>query len=203
MAKPMSPSEPITPGQIAKFYAVLEAALRKSGLPSAETQQVLETHGAVIAEEFVALVRKRVEAVASVEEQMVDYDSFRTIDRDAYAYVGDVTIADYPETETGTKPVRFRELEFDHNPTDDEVLAKAKQENCRQPSRAEAETRIRRYAPEQLREHPRVGLIGPAVRRHDDLGRACVDGSGDGVRLAWRWTQGPWGRYCRFVVVQN
>ncbi len=72
-------------------------------------------------------------------------------------------MSDYPETETGTKPVRLRELGFDHEPTADEVIAKAKQENCRQPTRVEAETRIRRYTPEQLREQPRVGLIGPGL----------------------------------------
>lgn len=134
-------------------------------------------------------------------ELPVDYDAFRTIRRDRYAFVGDVTISDYPETETGTKPVKFRELEFDHDPTDQEVLDEAKRRNCRQPSRAEAETAICRYTPEQLREHPRVGLIGPAVRRVGDLRRACVSGGGDGVRLGWDWAERRWARRCRFVVV--
>lgn len=78
MAKPMSPSEPISAGQAAKFIDIAVAALRKSGLPSAETQQVLETHGAVIADEFVALVRKRVEAISELIIRRVTVDGTRT-----------------------------------------------------------------------------------------------------------------------------
>lgn len=202
MAQTMTPSG-MTNDQIERAVEVLRAKLRKHAaeFPSDAAQQVLGQRE--LSREWLAVFRKRVEAVASVEEQMVDYDAYRTIDRSRYAYVGDVTTRDYPETETGTKPVRFRELEFDHNPTDDEVLTKAKQENCRQPSRAEAETRIRRYTPEQLREHPRVGLIGPAVDRRGRPHRAYVHGHEDGVHLGWYWTQGPWPQYCRFVVVQN
>lgn len=66
MAKPMSPSKPITPGQIAKFYGYLEAALRKSGLPSEPTQRVIEAQGAALADEFVASVRTRVEAISDL-----------------------------------------------------------------------------------------------------------------------------------------
>lgn len=78
MAKPMSPSEPITPGQIAKFYAVLEAALRKSGLPSEPTQRVLEAQGAALADEFVASVRTRVEAISDMIVRHVKVDRTRT-----------------------------------------------------------------------------------------------------------------------------
>lgn len=202
MASTMTPS-PMTNEQIERAVEIFRAQLRKHAaeLPSDAVQQAFGQ--SELGREWLAVLRKRVEAIASVDVQLVDYDAYRTIDRSRYAYVGDVTISDYPETESGTKPVRFRELEFDHNPTDDEVIAKSKQENCRQPSRAEAETRIRRYTPEQLREHPRDGLIGPAVRRSGRLDRACVFGDGDGVRLGWRWAQGPWGLGCRFVVVQN
>lgn len=198
----MTPS-PMTNEQIERAVEIFRAQLRKHAaeFPSDAVQQAFGQPE--LGREWLAVLRKHVEAIVSVEEQMVDYDAYRTIDRSRYAYIGDFTISDYPETETGTKPVRFRELEFDHNPTDDEVLAKAKQENCRQPSRAEAETRIRRYTPEQLREHPRVGLIGPAVDRACGLSRACVYGGGDGVRLYWRWARLPWPRFCRFVVVQN
>lgn len=202
MAQTMTPSG-MTNDQIERAVEVLRAKLRKHAaeFPSDAAQQVLGQRE--LSREWLAVFRKRVEAVASVEEQMVDYDAYRTIERSRYAYVGVVTIADYPEAETGTKPVRFRELEFDHNPTDDEVLAKAKQENCRQPSRAEAETRIRRYTPEQLREHQRVGLVGPAVNRRGRLVRAYVYGYEGGVHLDWILAQAPWDRYCRFVVVEN
>lgn len=201
MASTMTPS-PMTNEQIERAVEIFRAQLRKHAaeFPSDAVQQAFGQPE--LGREWLAVLRKRVEAIDSVEEQLVDYDAYRMIERDAYAYVGDVTIRDYPETETGTKLVRFRELEFDHNPTDDEVLAKAKQENCRQPSRAEAETRIHRYTPEQLREHPRVGLIGPAVSRDGGLCRACVNGFEGGVRLGWDWARGPWGRLCRFVVVE-
>lgn len=137
-----------------------------------------------------------------VDEQLVDYDVYRTIERDRYDYVGDVSIGDYPETETGTKLVKFRELEFDRYSTDDEVLIKAKQENCRQPSRAEAETRIRRYTPEQLRKNPRIGIIGSSVDRDGDLCRACVHGDGEGVDLYWGRAADLWAHFCRFVFVE-
>jgi len=58
----VSPSGTITAGQIAKFVDLQTAALRKSSLPSAETQYVLENQGAEIADTFVADVRRRVEA---------------------------------------------------------------------------------------------------------------------------------------------
>ena len=67
MTKTMSPSEvPITVGQIAKFLELQTAALRKSGLPRETTQQILESQGGALADEFVAAVRKRVEAVSNI-----------------------------------------------------------------------------------------------------------------------------------------
>lgn len=64
----MSPSSfnPMTSGQMTKFYELFVAALRKSNLPSEPTQQILESHGGVLADEFVELVRRRVEAISSM-----------------------------------------------------------------------------------------------------------------------------------------
>ncbi len=63
----MSPSEStITAGQAAKFLDIQLAKLRKSGLPVKETQQVLETQADEIADEFVASVRKRVDAISDM-----------------------------------------------------------------------------------------------------------------------------------------
>ena len=80
MSKIMSPSEvtPITSGQIAKFLDVQAAALRKSGLPSEPTQQVLESQGAALADEFVAAVRKRVDAISNMIVRRVKVDRART-----------------------------------------------------------------------------------------------------------------------------
>ncbi len=68
MDKTMSPSSfnPMTSGQMTKFYELLVAALRKSGLPSEPTQNVLESQGGVLADECVASLRKRVEAVSNM-----------------------------------------------------------------------------------------------------------------------------------------
>ena len=62
MAKAVSPSNTITRGQAAKFSDLQVAALCKSDLPSDITQQVLEQNGAALAAEFVASVRRHVEA---------------------------------------------------------------------------------------------------------------------------------------------
>ncbi len=142
--------------------------------------------------------------VGEIYEEEVDYDPFRgkPIDRSRYAFVGDVMEQDYPETETGKKLVRFREVWFDHDPTDDEVLAKGQSIGGRQPSRAESETVIRkRYTAEELGRNPRIGLIGPAVRRGGRLGRAYVGGGELGVDLYWRRADRGWDRRCRFVFV--
>lgn len=150
------------------------------------------------------LRRQIANLIVGTYELEVNYDDpqWKTIQRDRYAYVGDVTAADYPETQTGTKKVKFREVWFDHDPLDEEILQLAKQIKCRQPSRAESETVIRvRYTKEQLAKNPRIGLIGPAVQRGGLLVRACVRGLGGGVSLLWRWTEGQWPRRCRFLLV--
>lgn len=100
----------------------------------------------------------------------------------------------------GAKRVRFRELAFDHDPLDDEVLARMAALHCRQPEEVEARKAIGRYTSDQLRKHPRVGLIGPAVRRRGSLDRADVTGNEDGVESHWYWTA-RWPRHYRFVVV--
>lgn len=151
-----------------------------------------------------SLRRQIADLIVGTYEQEVNYDDsqWKTIQRDGYAYVGDVTVDDYPETQTGKKKVRFREVWLDHDPLDDEVLQLAKQIKCRQPSRAESETVIRkRYTKEQLAKNPRIGLIGPAVQRRGGLRRAYVRGDGGGVGLHWCWTEDRWFRGCRFILV--
>ena len=79
MAHAVSPPETtITAGQAGKFADVQIAALRKSGLPSKETQQVLENQGATLADEFVASVRIRVEAISQIIVRRVKVDRGRT-----------------------------------------------------------------------------------------------------------------------------
>lgn len=78
MAKSMSPSNPISVGKAAKFIDVAVAALRKSGLPSEPTQRVLEAQGVALANEFVASVRTRVEAISDMIVRHVKVDRTRT-----------------------------------------------------------------------------------------------------------------------------
>lgn len=80
MTQVVSPSEikPITPGQAGKFYDVFVAALCKSGLPSEPTQQVLESQGGALANEFVASVRKRVDAVSNMIVRRVKVNRSRS-----------------------------------------------------------------------------------------------------------------------------
>ncbi|MFA5030390.1 MAG: hypothetical protein WC495_02260 [Patescibacteria group bacterium] len=193
----------ITKGQIDHALRLLRDQLEKhqEELVSESVQIVLgqDDLGAALFTVF----QTRVEAISQTCVEEVDYDDpqWKTIDGDRYTFVGNVTAADYPETETGKKLVRFRELEFDHDPSDDEVLVKAAELNCRQTSRAEVETYIRkRYTPEQLAENPRIGLIGSAVRRSGDLSRAYVYGFRGGVKLNCYWAGHLWHRRCRFVV---
>ncbi len=202
MGKSMTTSA-MTNGQIDHTLRILRDQLEKhrEELVSESVQIVLGQNdlGAAWYAEFL----KRVEAISQTSVEEVDYDDpqWKTIETDRYAFVGDVTVADYPEKETGKKPVTFRELEFDYDPTDDEVLAKAAELNCRQPSRAECETYIRkRYTKERLAINPRIGLSGPAVERNGSLRRACIYGHEGGVMLLWCWAGRPWAQRCRFVV---
>ena len=78
MGKTMSPSVSITPGQIGKIQEILGAALRKSGLQSEPTQQVVEHQGDALVAEMVAVVRKRVEAISGMIVRRVIVNRART-----------------------------------------------------------------------------------------------------------------------------
>ena len=110
MVKSMSPS--ITAGQIAKFLDLQTAALRKSGLPSEETQQVLESQGRVLADEFVAAVRKRVEAGSKMIVLHVKVDRIRTPQQVLAAtgrrqYVNDDIVSVMPRGDTDEGDIHF------------------------------------------------------------------------------------------------
>jgi hypothetical protein len=79
MTRVMSPSEkPITKGQIGKWSDVLADALVKSGLPSGPIQQIFQTKGVALAEEFVLSVRKRVEMITNIIIRHVRIDRARS-----------------------------------------------------------------------------------------------------------------------------
>jgi hypothetical protein len=81
MAKTMSPSEPITKGQIAEIEEKVGAALRESGLQSGLVQKVLTTKGQCdpMIVEIVAVVRKCVDVFSKMIVRIVE-NVDRTID---------------------------------------------------------------------------------------------------------------------------
>jgi len=81
MEKTMTPSETtITAGQIGKIQEVLGAALRKSGLLSEPTQQVVTDKSAMgkLTDELLAVIRKRVEAISDMIVRRVRVDRSRS-----------------------------------------------------------------------------------------------------------------------------
>lgn len=184
-------------GLLTSIFTFLTEEVKKRGGIDDDIHRLTRPDGRATIEAMADLI------VGTYEEE-VNYDDpkWKTIDRSRYAYIGEVTADDYPETQTGIKKVRFREVWFDHDPLDEEILRLAEQINCRQPSRAESETVIRqRHTREQLAENPRIGLVGPVVGRLGRLRRAYVFGYGFGVDLGWSWTGSRWNRHCRFVLV--
>jgi hypothetical protein len=177
--------------------------LETVGLSEEDAQKVIDCRGNQLARDIIALIRSGIHQPAEIFNLPVNYDdlAWQTIDRSRYMFVGDVTVNDYPVTETGTKSVRFRLFDFDHESSDQEVLTLATQLNCRQPNRAEAETVIRRYTSEQLREHPVMGLVGSGVRCDGKPSRAYVCGYGHGVDIGWGWTDDHWDQNYLFVFV--
>lgn len=74
----MTPSESISAGQIGKIQELLGAGLRKADLLNDATQQVIETQGGPLADELVALVRRRVEAANNLVRRVVKVNRSRT-----------------------------------------------------------------------------------------------------------------------------
>jgi hypothetical protein len=114
MKKNVSPSE-ITPGQIGKFLDLQVAALRKSGLPGEQTQQVLESQGGVLADEFVAMIRRRVEAISDLITRRAPADRLRSPQETLKAtgrrqYVDDDVVATMPRGEGDEAEVVFFKL---------------------------------------------------------------------------------------------
>lgn len=76
MTKVVTPS--ITAGQIGKLQDLIGAALRKCELPSEEVQIVLAKQGDALVAEFLASLRKRVEAIGSTITRHVTVDRCRS-----------------------------------------------------------------------------------------------------------------------------
>lgn len=125
MGKTMTPSENITAGQIGKIQELLGAGLRKSGLPSVSTQQVLETQGDSLVAELIAVLRKRVEMVTKLIIRHVVVDRTRTPQEMINAtgrvnwYIDGQVLVEMPRDGFAEGEVVFFEL--DYNPSVDEL----------------------------------------------------------------------------------
>lgn len=91
-------------------------ALVKSGLPSEPTQQVLASQGSTLADEFVALIRKRVESMSIIIVRRVKVDRTRTPQAmlDATGrnkYVTDSVVKTMPKGDGDEADVHFFKLD--------------------------------------------------------------------------------------------
>ena len=106
--KSMTPSAEATPisgPQIGKINDKLGIALRQSGIPSVATQQVLETQGEELTKELVAVIRTRVEALASLITRNVPVNRARTPQQALDAtgrrqYINQAVVDAMPRTKT-------------------------------------------------------------------------------------------------------
>lgn len=78
MTEVMTPSDPITANQVGKLQELLGARLRKSGLLKESVQQVLATQGDAVADEMVAAIRKRVEAISGLIIRIIKVNRARS-----------------------------------------------------------------------------------------------------------------------------
>src|SRR3989344_207932 len=120
MTQIMTPSATavITSGQIGKIQELLGAALRKSGLPSGPTQDVLEIQGDSLAADLLAQVRKRVEAMSELIVRRVKVNRSRTPQETIKAtgrnpYVDDTVVAAMPRGEGEEVDVYFFKVGHD------------------------------------------------------------------------------------------
>lgn len=116
MTQVMTPSKnPITPGQIGKIQELLGARLRKSGFPSEPVQQVLALQGDALAEEMLAAIRARVEAICDMIVRHVKVNRTRARQEALKAtgrtlYVDDTVVKTMPKGEGDDTEVHFFKL---------------------------------------------------------------------------------------------
>ncbi|OGG73207.1 hypothetical protein A3A38_02325 [Candidatus Kaiserbacteria bacterium RIFCSPLOWO2_01_FULL_53_17] len=111
MDKTMTPSA-ITAGQIGKIQELLGARLRKSRLPSEPVQQVLATQGDAVADEMLAAIRTRVEAICNMIVRHVNVNRARTPQEALKAtgrnvYANDSVVKTMPKGEGDEAEVHF------------------------------------------------------------------------------------------------
>lgn len=109
------PINSITAGQVGKVQELLGAALRKSDLQSEPAQQVLESQGAQVINEMVAVFRRYVEAVSNMIVRHVAVNRNRSPEEAVAAtgrnkYLNDVVVATMPQGDGNEVDVFFFKL---------------------------------------------------------------------------------------------
>lgn len=135
---------------------------------------------------------------------LVNYDDpiYGRIDRDQYAFVADgLRPEHFPVRGKGQQEVIYDYLEFDHEPTTEEVMrAVESRGNVRLPDFAETMA-YHKANPEERMKAPVISLCGAIEDRVDKRYVAYVLANEDGVSLYWRWFRNRWLQHCRFLVV--
>lgn len=196
----MSPS--ITAGQIGKIQELLSAGLRKSELQSESVQQVIEIQGETLVEELVAVVRKRVEAIAKTIYRAVRVDRTRTSAQAIDAtnrykwYIDERVLAEMP---TGGRENDTAEIfELDYDPTVDQLDGEYEARGLRPDPLVAAQVVV---------DDPSFADDRPlAVQWRDAQGRACyaIFDRRDGQRqVNVDWHGDRWYRRSRFAGVRK
>ncbi len=136
---------------------------------------------------------------------MVNYDDprWQGIDRPAYYYINDsLTVADFPVYKTGSEEVDYEYVEFDHDPTTQEVLDEIDRRGLRVPDRAEAEVFLDKN-PDEPKKRWIAALCGTVSIRYGYRGVADVDANGRCRGLDWDRLGNRWGRRGRFLAVRK
>lgn len=128
--------------------------------------------------------------------------AYRRIDRDQYAFVNaGLRPEHFPVRSNGQVEVIYDYLEYDHEPSIEEVLNDIERRgNIRVPDFAET-LAYHKANPEERMKAPVISLCGSIERRLGPRAVACVSASGFGIRLFWRWLHFRCGQSCRFLVV--
>lgn len=133
----------------------------------------------------------------------VDHDdpAYRTMPKqggDWYYVDTSLTTAHFPITRKGIEEVTYEYVEFDHEPTTQEVLNEIKRRGLERPDYAETMA--------FLKEHPNERKVAPVISLCGLVGDrlvADVDARGFGLRLLWDDLSSRWGQRCRFLAVRR
>lgn len=135
----------------------------------------------------------------------VNYDDprRRQIDKTKYYYVDpNLTPDHFPIERTGSAEVTYGYVEFDHEPTTQEVLDAIENDprGLRRPDRAEAEDFLEAH-PEERMKAPVISLCGKIVEQQGYRFMADVSADSLGVGLYWVFLHYEWNQRCRFLAV--